>query len=176
MRFLSFRHAAQSQNHLFGAVVEDGVVNLSERMPEYPTLRHAIAAGALTRAEDIAVQADKDFSLEEIEYLPPIPNAEKIICIGVNYGNRNAEYRDSSDTHAYPSIFMRTRESLTGHLQPMLRPPESEPLDYEREIVIVIGKEGRRIPESEVRAHITGLTLMDARSMPTSGRRRGWKS
>ena len=165
MRFLSFRHAAQSQNHLFGAVVEDRVVNLSERMPEYLTLRHVIAAGALMRAKGIAAEADNDFSLEEIEYLPPIPNAEKIICIGVNYGDRNAEYRDASEAHAYPSIFMRTRESLTGHLQPMLRPPESEQLDYEGEIVIVIGKEGRRIRESEVREHIAGLTLMDEGSI-----------
>lgn len=165
MRFLTFRHNRVSREWLFGAVVDDRVVNLSERMPEYSTLRHVIAAGALGRAMDIAIEAQADAALDEIEFLPPIPNAEKIICIGVNYGNRNEEYHDDSATPAYPSIFMRTRESLTGHLQPMLRPPESKQLDYEGEIVIVIGKQGRRIPESDVRDHIAGLTLMDEGSI-----------
>jgi len=58
-------------------------------------------------------------------------------------------------------VFLRTRESVTGHLQPLLRPPESEQLDYEGEIVLVIGKAGRRIPESQARTHIAGLTLMN---------------
>lgn len=77
----------------------------------------------------------------------PITNPGKIACIGVNYANRNAEYKDGSDDPKFPSLFMRTPDSFTGHDQPLWRPPESDQLDYEGEIVIVIGKEGRRISQ-----------------------------
>jgi len=56
-------------------------------------------------------------------------------------------------------VFVRFAESLTGHEQPLLRPPESDQLDYEGEIVVVIGRAGRRIPLTEARRHIAGLTL-----------------
>ncbi|MDH3644421.1 MAG: fumarylacetoacetate hydrolase family protein, partial [Gammaproteobacteria bacterium] len=58
-----------------------------------------------------------------------------------------------------------TRESLVGHLQPILRPPESEQLDYEGEIVMVIGKAGRRIPADQSRDHVAGLTIMNEGSV-----------
>ncbi|MGE4657372.1 MAG: fumarylacetoacetate hydrolase family protein, partial [Gammaproteobacteria bacterium] len=65
----------------------------------------------------------------------------------------------------YPSVFMRTRETLVGHKEPILRPPESEQLDYEGEIVLVIGKEGRRITEERSWEYIAGLTLMNEGSV-----------
>ena len=60
---------------------------------------------------------------------------------------------------------MRTRESLTGHEQPLMDPPESDQLDYEGEIVIVIGKEGRRIPEESAHEYVAGLTIMNEGSL-----------
>jgi 5-carboxymethyl-2-hydroxymuconate isomerase len=83
----------------------------------------------------------------------------------VNYANRNAEYKDGTAPPKYPSVFMRTRESLVGHGQIIMDPPESEQLDYEGEIVIVIGKEGRRIPEDKTHEHIAGLTIMNEGSI-----------
>jgi len=100
-----------------------------------------------------------------VTYLPPVHAPEKIACIGVNYANRNAEYRDNSDAPKYPSVFMRTIDSFTGHDQPLWRPPESEQLDYEGEIVIVIGKTGHRIPEGEALDYIGGLTIMNEGSL-----------
>ena len=83
----------------------------------------------------------------------------------MNYANRNEEYKDGSAAPKYPSVFMRTRESLVGHEQNIMDPPESEQLDYEGEIVIVIGKEGRRIPEDKAHEHIAGLTIMNEGSV-----------
>jgi 2-keto-4-pentenoate hydratase/2-oxohepta-3-ene-1,7-dioic acid hydratase in catechol pathway len=162
VRFLTYEYRNQVA---YGAVVDDAIVNLSALMPEYRSLRHVLEAGALIRAQDIAVDSSPDCGLDDIEFLPPIPNAQKIACIGVNYGNRNEEYRDDSAAPRYPSVFMRTRESLVGHLQPILRPPESEQLDYEGEIVMVIGKAGRRIPLDQARDHVAGLTLMNEGSV-----------
>ena len=161
MKFLSFENDGVAS---FGLVNDNGVVDLGKRHPEHADLRAAIRAGKLGElAADSA--ADADFDLTAVTFLPTIPNPEKIICIGVNYANRNAEYKDNSDAPKYPSVFMRTRESLTGHNQPLMDPPESDQLDYEGEIVIVIGKEGRRIPEDKAHEYIAGLTIMNEGSL-----------
>ena len=102
--------------------------------------------------------ATADHLLSEITFERLLPQPRKIFCVGVNYGGRSAEYADTSDA-AYPSVFVRFPESFTGHEQDVLRPPESEQLDYEGEIVVVIGKAGRRIPIDQARSHIAGLSL-----------------
>ncbi len=162
MRFLSF---ARDGNSSFGAVTDGGVVDLGAAHPELPDLRSAMRADRLAELAAGATNAEADFAPEDIEFLPTIPNPEKIICIGVNYANRNAEYKDGTAPPKYPSVFMRTRESLVGHEQIIMDPPESEQLDYEGEIVIVIGKEGRRIPEDKTHEHIAGLTIMNEGSI-----------
>ena len=162
MRYLSFSKDGKSS---FGAVVDNGVVDLGAAHPELPDLRGAILEDRLAALADEAVAAEPDFGLQDIEFLPTIPNPEKIICIGVNYANRNEEYKDGTAPPKYPSVFMRTRESLVGHGQNIMDPPESEQLDYEGEIVIVIGKEGRRIPEDKAHQHIAGLTIMNEGSV-----------
>jgi 5-carboxymethyl-2-hydroxymuconate isomerase len=159
VKFISFEHDGVAS---FGAVTDAGVVDFGRR---YADLRAAIRAGKLGELANDAINAKAHHSLEEITYLPTIPNPEKIICIGVNYANRNAEYKDNSEAPKYPSVFMRTRESLTGHDQPLMDPPESDQLDYEGEIVIVIGKEGRRIRENEAHEYIAGLTIMNEGSL-----------
>ncbi|MCH8334343.1 MAG: fumarylacetoacetate hydrolase family protein [Proteobacteria bacterium] len=162
MRFLSF---AKNGNQSFGAVVDSGVVDLGARHPELPDLRGAIRDDKLAELADEAASAEPDCGLEDIQFLPTIPNPEKIICIGVNYANRNEEYKDGTEPPKYPSVFMRTRESLVGHEQNIMDPPESEQLDYEGEIVIVIGKEGRRIPQGKTHEYIAGLTIMNEGSI-----------
>ncbi|MGX1048121.1 2-keto-4-pentenoate hydratase/2-oxohepta-3-ene-1,7-dioic acid hydratase in catechol pathway [Bradyrhizobium diazoefficiens] len=104
-------------------------------------------------------------ALGEITWLPPVPAPEKIICIGVNYPDRNAEYKDGQDAPKYPSMFMRSPRSFVGHDTPLVRPRASAQLDYEGEIVLVIGKAGRHIPESTALDHIAGLTLCNEGSV-----------
>src|SRR5690348_3452766 len=144
----------------YGAVTDRGIVDLSARFGnDYPTLREVIAAGALARVADEAARHSLDHALDAITWLPPIPSPEKIICIGVNYPDRNAEYKDNSDAPKYPSMFMRTPRSFVGHETPLVRPRASAQLDYEGELVIVIGKAGRHIAESAALDHIAALTL-----------------
>ncbi|MDD9964131.1 MAG: fumarylacetoacetate hydrolase family protein [Gammaproteobacteria bacterium] len=162
MRMLTYCRQGEVR---FGAAVGSAVVDLSGRMPRFTSLKSLLAADALAEAQDIVNGADADCPLSDIRWLPPVPDAGKIICIGVNYGNRNAEYGDATPAPAYPSVFMRSRESLTGHLEPLVRPPESTQLDYEGEIALVIGRAGRRIPESRAREHIAGLTLVNEGSV-----------
>jgi len=162
MRFLSYTHEGRQT---FGAVNESGVVDLGIRHDALPDLREAIRSDKLAELAVEATTAPADVDIADIEFLPTIPNPEKIICIGVNYANRNAEYKDGSAAPKYPSVFMRTRESLVGHEQNIMDPPESEQLDYEGEIVIVIGKSGRRISQDDAHEHIAGLTIMNEGSV-----------
>jgi 2-keto-4-pentenoate hydratase/2-oxohepta-3-ene-1,7-dioic acid hydratase in catechol pathway len=144
----------------YGAVTDGGVVDLSARFGrDYPTLREVIAAGALQNLSEEAAKRAPDHALDAITWLPPIPAPEKIICIGVNYPDRNAEYRDGQDAPKYPSLFMRTPRSFVGHNTPLVRPRASQQLDYEGEVVLVIGKAGRHIPESAALDHIAAVTL-----------------
>jgi len=158
MRLLSFEANGRAS---FGVVEGDGVIDLTPRLPDVADLHALIATDRLSDAAAAAKGADRDFSLDEIRYLRPILYPEKTICIGVNYSDRNAEYRDGTDLPKFPSIFMRVPGSLVAHKDNIVRPPESEQLDYEGEIAIVIGKGGRRIPESEAEAHIGGLTCLN---------------
>ena len=162
MKFISFEKDGQAS---FGAVTDGGVVNLSARHGGLRDLRDAIRAQRLDELIAEANAADADCALADVELLPTIPNPEKIICIGVNYANRNEEYKDGTEPPKFPSVFMRTRESLVGHEQDLLDPPESDQLDYEGEIVIVIGKEGRRIAEEDAHEYIAGLTIMNEGSL-----------
>jgi 2-keto-4-pentenoate hydratase/2-oxohepta-3-ene-1,7-dioic acid hydratase in catechol pathway len=144
----------------YGAVTDRGIVDLSGRWAgDFPTLREVIAAGALTRLAEEAARLPADYAIDAITWLPPIPAPEKIICIGVNYPDRNAEYKDGSDAPKYPSMFLRTPRSFVGHETPLVRPKASAQLDYEGELVLVIGKAGRHIPERVALDHIAAITL-----------------
>ena len=162
MKFLSFEIGGVET---FGAVTDRGVIDLGAKHGGLRDLRDAIRTDRLGELIAEANDVDVDYALADVELLPTIPNPEKIICIGVNYANRNAEYKDGSEPPKYPSVFMRSRESLVGHEQDILDPPESDQLDYEGEIVIVIGKEGRRISEADAHEYIAGLTVMNEGSL-----------
>lgn len=156
MRFLTFEKEGQES---WGVINDDGVIDLGARIGG--SLFSVLREQRLEEAKSLAATLTADFPAEGIRYLAPISTPEKIACVGVNYANRNAEYKDGSEAPKYPSLFMRTADSFTGHDQPLLRPPESHQLDYEGEIVIVIGKEGRRISEDDAYDHIAGITIMN---------------
>ncbi|MDE2376399.1 fumarylacetoacetate hydrolase family protein [Bradyrhizobium sp.] len=150
----------------YGAVVDGGLVDLSARHgKDYPTLRDVIVAGKLLKFAEEAAGCAPDHAVGDITWLPPVPAPEKIICIGVNYPDRNAEYRDGQDAPKYPSMFMRSPRSFVGHETPLVRPRASHQLDYEGEIVLVIGKAGRHIPESSALDHIAAITLCNEGSV-----------
>ncbi len=168
MRLLSFSHDGRSS---FGAVVhldgDDRVVDLGPRLDGVTDLSDLLAHGRLDDArgavddavDEASRSPDSTLPLSAVTFHRTIPRPGKIFCIGVNYGGRNAEYRDGQEEATKPSVFVRFPSSLVGHDQDLVRPPESEQLDYEGEIVAVIGTAGRRIPEARAREHLAGLTL-----------------
>ena len=142
----------------YGAVIGDGIVDLGKRL-EYASLLEVLRAGALDELRRAAEGERPDLVLNSVTLLPPVVGPEKILCIGVNYANRNAEYKDGSEQPKYPSMFFRTPGSLVGHGQALVRPKVSPQLDYEGEICLVIGKEGKHIAPERAMDHVAGYTL-----------------
>ncbi|MEO0402614.1 MAG: fumarylacetoacetate hydrolase family protein [Pseudomonadota bacterium] len=141
----------------YGAVTEDGMIPLSPNFPNWPTLRDVVAHDGLH--ELAQASQGRTATHRDVTYGIPIPNPEKIICVGVNFPDRNAEYKDGQDAPPNMSLFPRFARSFTGHNSPVIRPPESEKLDYEGEIAVIIGKGGRRIAQAQAYDHIAALTL-----------------
>jgi 2-keto-4-pentenoate hydratase/2-oxohepta-3-ene-1,7-dioic acid hydratase in catechol pathway len=151
MKLLSYIHQGKPRWGLFDGQL---VVDLSS--PAYPTLRSALASGQLDAIVRTGTATGAKAPLSEIEFLPVIPDAGKIFCVGHNYEAHRVEtQRDKTE---YPLLFMRVAESQTGHLQPILLPPESSQLDYEGEIAVIIGKGGRRIPRTQAWEHVAGYS------------------
>jgi len=143
----------------FGAVVGEGVVDLKTRLaPKFSSVLDLLRDNGIEAARAAARGVRADFPLGELELLPPVTHPEKILCIGINYANRNADYGEQ-EPPKYPSMFYRAPGSLVAHEQPIVRPHESEQLDYEGEIALVIGRAGRRIPQEDALDHVAGVTL-----------------
>ncbi|WP_291729125.1 fumarylacetoacetate hydrolase family protein [Leisingera sp. F5] len=154
MRFATY---TASDETFYGAVTDAGMVALSPQFPDWPTMRDVIAADGLPALAQAA--EDKPVTHSDFTYEIPIPNPEKIICVGVNFPDRNAEYKDGSSQPKHMSLFPRFPRSFTGAGRPLIRPPENHTLDYEGEVAVVIGKAGRRIKPEDAYDHIAALTL-----------------
>lgn len=139
----------------YGAATEAGMIALSPDFPQWPTLLDVIRAGALDQLSiDARTVTHTDYRIEMV-----LPNAQRILCVGVNFPDRNAEYKDGSEAPKYMSLFPRFASGFTGHGQPLVRPPENHTLDYEGEVAVVIGKAGRRIAQADAYDHIAALTI-----------------
>ena len=155
MKIATFTAAGRTS---YGAVVGDGIVDLALRL-SHPTLFDLLRAGALGEAKQVASGERPDVALSDATLHPPVHAPEKILCIGVNYANRNEEYKDGSEQPKYPSMFFRTPGSFVGSGQPLIKPSVTKQFDYEGEIALIIGKDGRRIAKERAHEHIAGYTL-----------------
>ncbi len=142
----------------FGAVVGEGIVDLRARLSRFGSLVDVFRAQALDEARAASDGVRPDVPLSEVELLPPLLAPEKILCIGINYANRGADYNVTNNPK-YPSMFYRAPNSLVGSGGKLIRPKISEQLDYEGEIAIVIGRECKHVPKEQALGCIAGFTL-----------------
>ncbi len=156
MRFATFSANGQT---FYGVAMDDGMIALSPDFPNWQTLREVIAADGLHELALAAKGRPVTHPNGSFVYEIPIPAPEKIICVGVNFPDRNAEYKDGQDAPPNMSLFIRFPRSFTGADRPLIRPPETPQLDYEGEIAIVIGKGGRRISQDKAYEHIAAVSL-----------------
>lgn len=148
----------------YGVVKDGGVVDLRRRFGDrLPTLRALLSAGALPEAERIARDTAPDFPLDGLQLAPVIPDPDKIICIGMNYRDHVAEV--GRTVTEKPALFASFAGSQVGHLQPLVKPAVSDQFDYEGELAVVIGKEGRHIPASRALEHVAGYSCYNEGSV-----------
>lgn len=144
----------------YGVVTDAGIIDMTPEFGNrFASLQNVVEAGALEEVIAAAKDRAPTHREQDISYLIPIARPEKLICIGVNFPDRNAEYKDGQAAPGKPSMFIRFPRSFTGHNANIVRPPESEQLDYEGEVTIVIGKGGRRIAAEDAYDHIAAITL-----------------
>jgi 2-keto-4-pentenoate hydratase/2-oxohepta-3-ene-1,7-dioic acid hydratase in catechol pathway len=142
----------------YGIVTDGGLIDAGARLAAtVPDLTAALSTEGLGLLKTLA-GTPPDFRLEDVTILKPILRPTKIVCVGVNYAGRNAEYKDGADPQKYPSLFLRLPESFVAHQQALMRPPESSQFDYEGEIAVVIGQRGRRIAPDAAMSHVAGFT------------------
>ena len=124
------------------------------------TLTSLLAAGgdALQQTHVKLLQGE-EIDVASIEYLPPFATPEKIICVGLNYKDHAAE--SGFQAPSYPALFSRYASSLVGHNAAIVRPNVSDQLDYEGELVAIIGKGGRDIPLERALDHVAGYSIFN---------------
>ena len=143
---VSFMHEGKSG---FGRLEGEKVTDLTQIFADrFANLSAAANAGALD--ELFSAAGGDALDLAQVTLLAPLGAPGKIVCVGVNFPDRNAEYKDGQAAQLNPSLFVRFPSGFVGHGDDLVRPPESEQLDYEGEIAIVIGRGGRRVAEARL--------------------------
>ena len=166
MKLISYHEGGKAR---YGIQNGDGVIDASARLePEFPTLKDAMVGG-MDQLHSLAGEA-ADVAQGAIKYDLPIPNADKILCAGRNYRAYH-EVIDAGGPLQFPSIFGRLASSFVPHGGAVINPREGENLDYEGELVVVIGKRGRSITEENAMDHVAGYTIMDEGTLRDWGKK-----
>jgi 2-keto-4-pentenoate hydratase/2-oxohepta-3-ene-1,7-dioic acid hydratase in catechol pathway len=154
MRLLSFIHGT---SHSYGVAVDDHVADVGSRLQQiYPTLRDA-----LSHLDEIKAAVDKapNIQISQIEFMAPIWNSARIVCVGLNYKAHIAETGRDAPNH--PILFPRYADSQVGHKQPMVRPKVSTQFDFEGELAVIIGKVGRHVAIDDAMDHVAGYACFN---------------
>lgn len=142
------------------AVEQDGVYRgLTKADPSYPgdLLSLIQSDGLAAAAKALANGAPVDMA--SVTVLPPVETPEKIVCVGLNYHDHSAE--SGYEQPSFPTLFSRFNSSLIGHGAPMVRPAVSAELDYEGELVAIIGREARNVSEAEALDYVAGYSIFN---------------
>ncbi|MGF7162776.1 2-keto-4-pentenoate hydratase/2-oxohepta-3-ene-1,7-dioic acid hydratase in catechol pathway [Rhodoligotrophos appendicifer] len=159
MRFVAFNDGT-----LDGLAVEGengslrGLLASDSRFPGH--LDHLVNGGtSVLQAAGQVLRSGSAIDPSGISYRPPFANPGKIVCVGLNYADHSAEA--GFKVPDYPSLFTRFASSLIGHQAPILRPRVSDQLDFEGELVAVIGSPGRHIPKASALDHVAGYSVFN---------------
>lgn len=153
MRFVSFEKNGKA---MLGVREGDYVRVIGDEPLE------SLLARGVSLAEYAKTNATEDkVPAAGLKFLPPLQKPPKIVCVGLNYADHTKESKYEQPD--YPTLFLRVNTSLIAHEQPMIRPgvTDSEGLDYEGEVAVVLGKGGRHISKGDALAHVAGYALFN---------------
>lgn len=120
-----------------------------------------VGGAAFTRVAELT--RAPGFSLDTIRFLPPLSRPNKILCVGLNYHEHTQEsgYKQPD----YPTVFARFSTTLVAHRAPIIRPRASAALDFEGELVAVIGRGGRHIATADALRHVAAYSIFNDASV-----------
>lgn len=163
MRLFSFDAQGQARIGVLRSAQAQEYVDLSLAAPQLPGDMGALIAlpGGLQAARQAAAQAPAAAvrPLAGVRFLPLVPRPGKIVCLGLNYADHAKEGGHARPE--YPSFFMRGATSMTGHLEPIIRPRASTKLDYEAELAVVIGKKARHLTQANALECVAGYSCFN---------------
>jgi 2-keto-4-pentenoate hydratase/2-oxohepta-3-ene-1,7-dioic acid hydratase in catechol pathway len=154
--------ALNGGREIFGCVIDGQLVDLSDSYSD----QRALLTESMTFAGRVAIEASSAdagrVDLGGVVLLPPIPDPQRILCVGVNYAAHAAESDTVTEAPPYPMIFTRFASSFVGHRVGIERPRESSSFDYEGELAVIIGEPASRVSEPDAMAKVAGFScLMD---------------
>lgn len=140
----------------FGLLTQHGIVDLGKKLGDkYTDLKSLLADEKGLAIAKTYLNDPSDIDEKDITYLPVIPNPNKILCVGMNYAEKRAEFNETSSA---PTLFVRFPDSQTGHKTNIIKPAITNELDYEGELAIVIGKTGFRIKQEDALSYVAGYS------------------
>ena len=143
----------------YGLIADDKIQEVSpDFRAVHPDLRAVLTAGALAQLPE-ACDAGQALPMDKVTLVSPLPNPDKIICIGLNYMSHIKE--TGRDKPSHPSIFTRYPSSVVGHNAPMIRPKVSDWFDFEGELAVIIGKAGRHIAATDAMDYVGGYSCFN---------------
>ena len=165
MRLVAFDEGGKAR---LGVLQGEAVVDLSRAAPDLPRdlaglIRQGPAALAAAAEAGRTAKADASRPLQGLRFRPPVENAGKIVCLGLNYVDHAAEGGHAKPD--YPSLFLRCNTSLVAHGEAMWRPKASSKLDYEAELVAVVGRTARHVRATDALACIAGYSCFNDGSL-----------
>lgn len=151
MKLLSFR---VNDKESYGLLVQKGIIDLQPFFPQCPDLR-ALIPYLHKITPQLLVGKRADYSLDDVMFLPVITHPQKIICAGMNYQEKRAEFNEKDPD---PTLFIRFPDSQTGHLNGLIKPGRSNEFDYEGELALIIGRAGAHIAEADALEYVAGYS------------------
>lgn len=165
MKLASYRVGERDS---FGLVHGDGIVDLSSRLKPVPDLKGLLERGLGVLAS-VPQDVSADYRVNDVTFLPVIPNPGAIFCVGLNTQSHFDEVGEALGMFPVkpqrPWLFMRSARAQVGHDVPLEKPNGTPLFDYEGEIAIVIGKWGRFVPEAEALSYVAGYSCFNDGSL-----------
>lgn len=159
MKIVRFRH---HDDEGVGLLSEEGIVALSRHDPTLKSVSDLLSPEGWTRVDRLGSHAP-DLITSEVSFLPLLAPGARIFCVGLNY--KSHVHETGKDQPEYPTLFLRTHESLVGHEQPLLRPKASDKFDYEGELAVLIGRPCHDVSEAEALNFVGGYTCCNEGSI-----------
>ena len=164
IRLVSYRISPTTPTWRPGIASQDALIDLAAYAgASYRSVRAFLAASPNEQVQILAWAArqfesgEQALSLDGVELGPPVPDPEKIVCLGLNYPEHAAE--GGFDIPPVPTFFAKFRNSLVGPTSPVILPTADHFIDYEGELVVVIGKRCKHVSEQEALAYVAGYTI-----------------